>query len=172
MEHDISYSEFLSFNPSVNNDCSNLLSSTNVCVGLPGPAWNGTTIDGSTVTKTSEHATSTAAVPSNAAFGSTHKCGQWYSINDGDYCELVAINSGISLALFTAINPSIDSSCGNLKTGLAYCVWPAMNWNSTGVESPVSLPTTTPSNTASICYQWYIIQSNDDCYKLVPISCL
>ncbi|KAK3691993.1 hypothetical protein B0T22DRAFT_474970 [Podospora appendiculata] len=32
----------------------------------------------------------------------------------GDYCQLVAMNQTISLSLFLAIKPSIDSSCANL----------------------------------------------------------
>lgn len=164
VDNSIGYSDFLTFNPSVNNDCSNLLSGTNVCISQPGPIWNGTAISGATVTKTNEYATATAAIPTNAAPGSTRKCGKWYSIQYGDYCQLVAVNNSIALGLFEAINPSVNSTCGNLETGIAYCVWPTADWNSTNTGTPVSAPTTTPSGTTDNCFQWHIIQKGDGCY--------
>lgn len=165
MNSGIGYTDLLAYNPSVNNDCSNLLSGTNICIGLPGPTWNGTTIAGATVTKTDEFAPSRTAIPTNAALGTTRKCGKWYNVQYGDYCQLVALNNSISLPLFTSINPSINSTCGNLNAGVAYCVWPTANWNSTNTGVTVPAPTTTPPGTTNKCYDWYIVQSGDGCYQ-------
>lgn len=59
----ISYIELLSYNPTINPSCTNLLSGVNLCVGQPGPVYNGTTIAGATVTKTSPYASTTATPP-------------------------------------------------------------------------------------------------------------
>lgn len=71
----------------------------------------------------------------------------------GDYCQLVAINQTISLDLFLAINPSINSTCGNLLTGVNYCVFPTQNWNVTATSTVVTPPTTIPTGTTQNCYE-------------------
>ena len=66
----ISYSQILSYNPSLNPSCTNLLSGVNICVGQPGPLYNGTAIAGATVTRTSPYASTTATPPAgNIAHG-------------------------------------------------------------------------------------------------------
>lgn len=66
----ISYVELLSYNPTINPSCTNLLSGVNICVSQPGPVYNGTTIAGATVTKTSPYASTTATPPAgNIAHG-------------------------------------------------------------------------------------------------------
>lgn len=164
IDNGISFSEFLTYNPSVNNDCPNLQVGSNVCISLPGPLWNQTTLPGATGTKTAQLATSTAAIPTNAAPKSTRRCGKWYTVQEGDYCEIVALRNEISLDLFTAIKPSIDTKCGNLQTNISYCVWPTVDWNSTGTQNPVAVPTTTPPGTTNTCYLWYVVKQNDTCY--------
>ncbi|KAI4161591.1 MAG: hypothetical protein LQ342_004732 [Letrouitia transgressa] len=115
----ISYTQFRAYNPSINQDCTNLLSGTRICVGLPGPTYNGTTIDGATITKTDQYASSTVAPPSNVATGTTRKCGKYYNVQPGEICEKVAMNNSIAITLFEAINPSIDSDCSNMLSGVS-----------------------------------------------------
>lgn len=91
----ISYSQFLAYNPSINGECTNLLSDTHICVGLPGATWTGTTIEGATVTKTTPYASSTIAPPTNVATGTTRKCGKFYTVQPGDICQKVALNNTI-----------------------------------------------------------------------------
>lgn len=93
----ISYTQFRAYNPSINQDCTNLLSGTRICVGLPGPTYNGTTIDGATITKTDQYASSTVAPPSNVATGTTRKCGKYYNVQPGEICEKVAMNNSIGM---------------------------------------------------------------------------
>ncbi|KAI4100464.1 MAG: hypothetical protein L6R37_005454 [Teloschistes peruensis] len=76
-------------------ECTNLLSGTNVCVSLPGTAYTGTTIPGATVTKIDIYASATAAPPLDIASGTTRKCGKYYQVQPGDYCQKVAINNTI-----------------------------------------------------------------------------
>ncbi|KAL9037145.1 MAG: hypothetical protein Q9214_005828, partial [Letrouitia sp. 1 TL-2023] len=145
----ISYTQFRAYNPSINQDCTNLLSGTRICVGLPGLAYNGTTIGGATITKTDQYASSTVAPPTNVATGTTRKCGKYYNVQPGEICEKVALNNsigttsqcyqwhvvkagdycyaiqqtyGITFAQLQQWNPSIDDTCGSLVIGDAYCV--------------------------------------------------
>ncbi|KAL9608378.1 MAG: hypothetical protein Q9167_006792 [Letrouitia subvulpina] len=140
----ISYSQFRAYNPSINQDCTNLLSGTRICVGLPGPAYNGTTIGGATITKTDQYASSTVAPPTNVATGTTRKCGKYYNVQPGEICEKVALNNSIAITLFEAINPSINGDCSNMLSGVSYCVFPTRDWNATNsvtVPPPATSPT-------------------------------
>lgn len=167
MDNGISFSDFLAYNPSVNNDCSNLQNGTNVCMSLPGPLWSQTTLAGVSPTSSGQFATSTAAIPTNAAPKSTCKCGKWYTIQDGDYCQIVALRNSIPLDSFTAINPSINATCGNIQNGLSYCVSPTVDWNSTTTKTPVAAPTNTSPGATNTCYLWYVMKTNDTCYQYV-----
>ena len=73
----ISYVQLISYNPTLNPSCSNLLSGVNICVGQPGPVYNGTVIAGATVTRTSPYASTTATPPAgNIAHGEHCLCFQ------------------------------------------------------------------------------------------------
>lgn len=66
----ISYVQLISYNPTLNPSCTNLLSGVNICVGQPGPVYNGSVIAGATVTRTSPYASTTATPPAgNIAHG-------------------------------------------------------------------------------------------------------
>jgi len=162
-----SFQQIISWNPTLDNYCTNLIAGQNICVGPPGGFQNFTTIAGASVTQTALYATTTAARPSPVASGTTPRCGKYYLVQAGDYCQLVALNATISLNLFEAINPQIDNACDNLLTGFYYCVLPTQDWNATAVSSTiVTAPTTIPSGTTSNCYQYYVIQPNDYCAKI------
>ncbi|KAK1751404.1 hypothetical protein QBC47DRAFT_434461 [Echria macrotheca] len=159
---------FLAWNPTVNPVCTNLIAGRSICMSQPGQAYSGTTIPGATATKTAIYATSTVAPPGAVASGTTLSCGSWYKVLPGDYCQLIALNQTIDLALFEAINPSINTGCSNLVPGLYYCVEPTEGWNASASTSPTPTatlppPTTVPSGTTNACYRWYVIQSGDSC---------
>ena len=65
----ITYTQLLSWNPTINGYCSNLLTGQNICVGQPGTVWTGTTIAGATATKTDVCASATIAPPGPTAHG-------------------------------------------------------------------------------------------------------
>ena len=147
-----------------------------VCVGVPGEAYTGTLIPGQTVTQTAVYATATVPPPSNIAKDTTTHCGKYYTPVSGDTCARVANNNTISIDLFLAINPSLDSQCTNLFVGLAYCVFPTADWNATasassGSSAPpttsslayVSAPAPTPSGTTAKCYKYHTVVSGDYC---------
>ncbi|TFK69174.1 hypothetical protein BDN72DRAFT_840792 [Pluteus cervinus] len=166
--HDLLYPELLAYNPSINPYCTNMAAGSLICVSPPGGAtWTGTPIPSATVTQTAIYATATVAPPASIAFGTTTHCGQYYTVNSGDFCQLIALNFTIALNLFEAINPSINADCTNLIVGLSYCVFPTADWNSTDTNpttsTTVAAPTPTPPGTTDECYQWYIVQPGDFC---------
>ena len=65
----MTYTQLLSWNPTINGYCSNLITGQNICVGQPGNVWTGTTIAGATPTKTDIYATATIAPPGPIAHG-------------------------------------------------------------------------------------------------------
>jgi hypothetical protein len=77
------------------------------------------------------------------------------------------LNQTITLALFEAINPSINEGCTNLDPGLYYCIFPLSGWNATSANfstlTAVAAPAPTTPGAISPCYEWYTIQENDNC---------
>ena len=106
--------------------------------------------------------------PSNVAHGSTSLCGKYYTVADGDDCSLIALQNTITVSLFEAVNPSINSDCTDLIAGLAYCIQPTADWNSTSTDSTttaayVTAPAPTVSGTTTQCYEWHTVVSGDYC---------
>ncbi|KAI9775416.1 MAG: hypothetical protein M1839_001111 [Geoglossum umbratile] len=146
----IPFANILSWNPTINSDCSNLSPKGSViCISSPFPTWSGTVIAGGSPTQTGSYATATAAPPTQTAFGTTLNCGN---------C--------IAIELLHLINPSIDSDCYNLVPGLAYCVQPTSDWNATTIAPATTIvapPGPTESGTTSTCYLWHIVAANETC---------
>ncbi|KAJ8105711.1 hypothetical protein OPT61_g10015 [Boeremia exigua] len=134
--------------------------------GPPGGEATFTTVPGATVTQTAIYATATAARPSPVAEGTTTKCGKYYLVQPGDYCEIVALNQTVPLNWFLGMNPQIDDACSNLLSGTNYCVQSTSDWNTTSTSKPVPPPTSTPPGTINECYEWYVVQSGDYCGKV------
>lgn len=107
--------------------------------------------------------------PSNVAHGTTKSCGKYYTVQSGDDCSLIALNQTITISLFESINPSVNQDCTNLVPGLAYCVSPTSDWNSTAPSNAtitstyVSAPAPTVSGTPNTCYEWHTVVSGDYC---------
>ncbi|RYP60326.1 hypothetical protein DL769_008158 [Monosporascus sp. CRB-8-3] len=161
-----SYQQIVAWNPIINPYCTNLLVDHNICVGPPGGVANFTTVPGATATQTAIYATATAARPTPVAEGTTSKCGKYYLVQPGDYCEIVALNQTVPLDMFLGMNPQIDDECSNLLSGFHYCVQPTRDWNTTTTSPVVPPPTSTPPGTTGECYEWYVIQSGDYCAKV------
>jgi hypothetical protein len=67
--YNISFTQLLSWNPTINGACTNLIAGQNICVGLPGAQYNGTVIPGATVTQTAIYATTTVQPPGPVGSG-------------------------------------------------------------------------------------------------------
>jgi len=146
----LTWTQVISYNPSINSRCTNLLSDVDICISPPGGVWNGTTVAGAIATQTAIYASATVTPPGSVGAGTTTSCGKYYQVQSGDYCELIALNNTITVALFEEINPSVDSGCTNLVVGLYYCVYPTADWNATSnstltTSTYITAPTTTPT---------------------------
>jgi LysM repeat protein len=175
-QHNITYAQFLAFNPSINTDCSNLRpNGTVVCVSSPDGGYTPISLPGTNSSwALGEYADTVVPAPGSTAFGTTDQCGAYYQVQDADTCNRVSLAAKVSVALFQAINPSIDADCTNLVPGLWYCVHPTYDWNVTvsdGGGTPASSttlppPGPTPSGTTGSCYKWHLVASGDTCALL------
>ncbi|KAH8800156.1 hypothetical protein F5884DRAFT_904863 [Xylogone sp. PMI_703] len=175
-DSNITSSAFLNYNPTISPDCANLHNTSVVCISnpdgdyvlpknLPGNDNSGTG------NPNSQYANSAVAAPGPVPFGTTSQCGGYYQVQVADTCERISLAAGVSVELFEAINPSIDSNCFNLITGLWYCVHPTVNWNSTstnstGPSTTLPPPAATPAGTTSSCFEWHVVVSGDTCFAL------
>ena len=125
-ENSITFARLISYNPSINQGCMNLISNTNICISPSGVKYTPMTIPGATVMSTS-YATATITPPGPMPFRTTPSCGKLYKVNPGDNCQQISLNNTITMDLFELINPSINADCTNLTPGLNYCVWPTSN---------------------------------------------
>lgn len=103
--HNITEVQLRSFNPQIDEKCTNLNQAVghHICVDSPyGPV--------ATVSRpvTSPAASATEVpVPTNAADASNHHCGKWYSVTSGDYCESVIMKNAITWCVLIAHFPCI-----------------------------------------------------------------
>ena len=66
--------------------------------------------------------TTPAPVPTDIADEATTYCGRYYRAVVGDYCNLLTVKFGISLADFLFLNPAVNENCTNLFAEESYCV--------------------------------------------------
>ena len=83
-----------------------------------------TTTTSSSSSETPPAKTTGVPKPTNAPPESNPRCKKWYVIQEGDFCDKISVTQGIVLQDFYFLNPGINSTCGNLMLGLAYCVQP------------------------------------------------
>lgn len=115
-------------------------SATGVTTILPEPAAPTATSTSTTaivptatvvaVTQTPQAQPTTAAAPSATASTSGAEiypyaispCQEYYTVVDGDYCQKVETQFGITAAQLQAWNTGLDDACSNLWKGYQYCV--------------------------------------------------
>ncbi|KAJ5131410.1 uncharacterized protein N7515_007449 [Penicillium bovifimosum] len=114
-EYGISRADFLTWNPDVGADCTNLWLDNYVCVEA-SPSSNPSPTTTLSPSPTSE-ATPTPTLP-NMVDG----CIQFHKVEDGDICASIATQYGISQADFLAWNPYVGDGCKNLWLGYYVCV--------------------------------------------------
>ncbi|KAF8145192.1 hypothetical protein K438DRAFT_1444824, partial [Mycena galopus ATCC 62051] len=89
----LTVAQLLSYNPSINADCTNLAIAEVLCLGPGGGGGGG---------------------------GGT--CTQTYTVQSGDTCSAIAASQGLTVSQLLALNPSINSGCTNLGIGQVLCV--------------------------------------------------
>jgi LysM repeat protein len=168
----VSVELFQEINPSIDEDCTNLVPGLWYCVH-PTYNWNDVPSDGSTPTST------TVAPPSPTPTGTTSECYKWHVVVLGDNCDLLRNTLGITMAQLVSWNPDLKTDCSNLILGDAYCVQgpsvtvPATTTTAAGTSTSTTSTSTTSTNTAptstpssSTCAQTYTVASGDWCSKI------
>ena len=89
-----------------------------ICISAPGKPYVTPTI--SLVAPTI--ATTPALVPTDVADDVNPRCGRYYHVVTGDYCNMIVIKFKITMADFVFLNPSINANCTNLYADESYCV--------------------------------------------------
>lgn len=124
------------YNPQVEQDCSNLQTSTDIwghviCLGVQGGAYTTTApVPGVTLAprESTGYSDSHVAPPSNTtvAQNTTLKCGKWHVAAKGESYAQICVRNSLTSAIFVEANPSLTKlDCSNgLVVGDAYCVSP------------------------------------------------
>ncbi|KAL4861348.1 hypothetical protein BDV12DRAFT_204109 [Aspergillus spectabilis] len=143
--NNIRISDLFEWNAYLDPECTNLIAGDQVCVAKPGvlPATSPTPTPpvSPTVVKTTSYATATIPPPGPVPHGTTRKCGQYYQVKSGDYCDSIADRYSIDLLLFQQINPAINTDCSNLVRDY--------------ITASLQLGTTPQ------CYEWYVVHTGD-----------
>ncbi|PIL32555.1 hypothetical protein GSI_05258 [Ganoderma sinense ZZ0214-1] len=108
-QFNITLTQFLTWNPEINSQCSNILAGIQYCVA--GPSGGSTTTT-----------TSAAAPTGSGTITPGQGCKQYYTVVSGDNCSVIESKFSITLTQFTTWNPEINSQCTNLELGVQYCV--------------------------------------------------
>ncbi|KAF2018021.1 carbohydrate-binding module family 50 protein [Aaosphaeria arxii CBS 175.79] len=158
---DISWLNIISWNGMVDPWCSNIYGAqpswgSTICVSPPGGAYNHTPGNGTgggvggPGGNGDGYAKEVVLPPAGSvlATNTTRSCGLFYTVQAGDTCRGILINSNTPSDLFLAINPSLgtaDTCNSKLTAGLTYCLQPVKNWND---PLPISTPTPSPTRPA------------------------
>ncbi|PIA99826.1 hypothetical protein CB0940_02390 [Cercospora beticola] len=179
----VSEQNFISWNPIVGSDCSNLIEGNSYCVEANGAptSTSSSPVSTSTLSSSSTQTTSTATgptTPSPTQGGLTPDCQRFYLVESGDFCQAIVDEFGtFSLSQFYAWNPAVGSSCGGLQAGYYVCV----GVSGTPTTAPTSPITTAPPTTTNNpskpeptqggltpdCQNFYLVQAGDFCQAIV-----
>ncbi|KAL4804680.1 hypothetical protein BDV18DRAFT_166012 [Aspergillus unguis] len=173
-DNDISVEDLLLWNSFLTRECTTLQTGDEVCIAAP-ELQPTTTSSAATTTSIEkrDYATEIVDPPGPVPRGTTKKCGQYYEVQSGDYCDSIADRFSVDFQLFRDINPAINDDCSNLVPGLFYCVSPTRDWNetttTTTTPSYATAPAPTSSGTTSACFEWYVAQRGDTCFKIASL---
>ncbi len=160
--------QFISWNPAVQNDCSQLYLGYYYCIAIPGTPTTRTT------TSTTQ-ATSTTSTVSPTQTGIISSCTKYYKTVSGDTCQVISDRLGtFSVAQFISWNPAVQSDCSQLYLGYYYCVAiPGTPTTRTTTSTTSRDPTPTPTGPqpqqpgiVSNCNKYYLVKSGDSCYTI------
>lgn len=153
----ISLSDFYSWNPALNGDCSGLYPDYYVCVGL---------LSGATPTTRS---TGGSTTPTPTQSGMASHCNRFYLVQKDDGCADIASADSISLSDLYSWNPALNGDCSGLWPDYYVCVGrsgPGVTTTVTTTSAPGSTPTPTQAGMTAGCQSFYLVQSGDGCYNI------
>lgn len=104
----------------LDSSCYNMakMNGSQVCISSPGRPYVTPTVDLAAPTI----ATTAAPAPTDVASGVNPRCGKYYHVVTGDYCNMIVIKFHITMDDFIFLNPAINSNCTNLFADESYCV--------------------------------------------------
>lgn len=133
---------FLSLNPGINAQCTNIVLGLAYCVfSIYAPDTSAPT-----------------GPPANVAPGTiTEGCTKYYTVVSGDGCASIESKFNLTLSQFITMNPELNSGCTNLALAEAYCV---ASSNSTSSGPPANVA---PGTITAGCTKYYTVVSGDGC---------
>ncbi|KAL8996011.1 MAG: hypothetical protein Q9169_004392, partial [Polycauliona sp. 2 TL-2023] len=164
-----SSSQFITWNPAVRTDCSQLNLDYYYCIAVPGTP---TTRSSTTTTKTTS---TTSSGPSPTQSGIIQSCTKYYTTVSGDTCQVISDRYGtFSVAQFVTWNPAVKTDCSQLYLGYYYCIaipgTPTTRTFTSTIKIP---PTPTPQGPqpqqpgiVSNCNKYYKVVGGDSCYTI------
>lgn len=138
----ISLSDFYSWNPALNGDCSGLYPDYYVCVGL---------LSGATPTTRS---TGGSTTPTPTQSGMASHCNRFYLVQKDDGCADIASAESISLSDLYSWNPALNGDCSGLWPDYYICVGrsgPGVTTTVTTTSAPGGTPTPTQAGMTAGC---------------------
>ncbi|KAJ6477835.1 hypothetical protein C8R47DRAFT_1139600 [Mycena vitilis] len=183
LNNSITLDDFITLNPEINANCTNLWAEYFYCVAAFPPlsatatapmVTSNDTVSGTllvmslttaTTPLTTQNLPSVTGMPAptHVASGTvTNGCAWYYTMDAGFNCSWIESYFNITEADFNLYNYNPDPPCPNLNVGSAYCV---QVLNSTDAIPP------TPTNAAqgsapSGCMTWYTVANGDGCTSI------
>ncbi|KAJ7198027.1 hypothetical protein GGX14DRAFT_573866 [Mycena pura] len=183
LNNSITLDDFITLNPEINANCTNLWAEYFYCVApfpplsatstVPMVTSNATAVGTllvmslttATTPLTTQNLASATGIPAPtqiAAGTVTSGCAWYYTMDAGFNCTWIESYFNISEADFNLWNYNPNPPCPNLNPGSAYCV---QVLNNTLTNPP------TPTNAAkgsapSGCMEWYTVASGDGCTSI------
>ncbi|RHZ63585.1 LysM peptidoglycan-binding domain-containing protein [Aspergillus thermomutatus] len=157
----LTHEQFVSYNPSVKDDCSGIKVGNSYCVevnhGQPRPTTTTTT------------STSTPK-PSPTQTGLIDTCTTFYLAVAGDTCDKIVAKYGtFTTAEFISWNPAVGADCSGLWAKTYYCVGipGTPTTKPTTTTTPTGGPSPTQTGIISTCNSFYMAVAGDTCDKIV-----
>ncbi|KAI2624041.1 hypothetical protein GGS21DRAFT_541259 [Xylaria nigripes] len=165
--YELTIAQFYEYNPEVGKDCSNLWPGYAYCIRA------GDYIS-PTPTTSLPPTTSTTNPPASTQSGQPANCNKWHVVKDGDGCDTVEKEYGLTPDQFFEWNPSVSRDCTtNFWVGYAYCVGVSSSLSSTPTSGPTTTkpPTSTPTlpspiqdgNAVKNCNAYAQAEDGDSC---------
>jgi hypothetical protein len=167
--------DFVSWNPSVYDDCSNIKADTWYCVGRPDTPTTRT--EGApTQTEPGE------SMPTQS--GITEPCSEYWLVSNTDTCESIASDSGVTEDALLEWNPALGPECEGLLPDHYICVGisssttnaPPTQTGSTATTSPrptstsdgapISTPSPVREGMVSGCRRFYLQHPGEACWDM------
>lgn len=169
----ITRAQFVSYNPSVGDNCSGMWGSVYVCVSLIGSE---------PVTSTSsQKPTSTGngiATPTPTQPEMITDCNKFYFVKSGDTCASIASANNLSQTQFRNYNPSVGTDCTGLWLNAYVCIGkigttptptPTRTTLSTTTKTGngITTPTPTQDGMVSNCNKFHFVTTTTTCQSIL-----